>query len=172
DRDHLSKTVLFQGNLSLCEAVYSICFYVCPELFLDDAAQPRERTALEILHHFRLRRLQTAAAEFNVKLLRAERAAHERGQVVLVSAPVIMDAPYCWWSRFEARALGTPELPRKAIVEPELEVAEPNRNYHAPHGQSGEGVSRLPFVRVFSLDMKEYVYADVDDVTSYEFDDH
>jgi Tol biopolymer transport system component len=31
-------------------------------------------------------------------------------------------------------------------------------------------VSRLPFVRVFSLDMKEYVYADVDDVTPYEFD--
>jgi SpoVK/Ycf46/Vps4 family AAA+-type ATPase len=31
-------------------------------------------------------------------------------------------------------------------------------------------MSRLPFVRVFSLDTKGYVYADVDDVAAYEFD--
>ena len=33
-------------------------------------------------------------------------------------------------------------------------------------------MSRLPFVRVFSLDGKGYVYADVDDVLPYEFDAH
>jgi hypothetical protein len=170
DREHLSKTVLLQAHHSLCEAIYTVSFYVGPDLFLDETAQPRERTVLEVLQHFGLRRLQTAAAEFNLKLLRAERTARERGQVVLVSGPVVVHAPYCWWSRFEARALGTPELPRKAIVEPELEVAEENRNYHAPHGQGSDGVSRLPFVRVFSLDLKNYVYTDVDDVAPYEFD--
>jgi len=33
-------------------------------------------------------------------------------------------------------------------------------------------MSRLPFVRVFSLDTKGYVYVDVDDVVTYEFDTH
>ena len=40
--------------------------------------------------------------------------------------------------------------PRRAVVEPELEVAEQTRAYHAPYGQAQQGVSRLPFVRVFT----------------------
>src|SRR5262249_15545098 len=62
------------------------------------------------------------------------------------------------------------QTPRKAVVEPELEVPQDGRQYHAAQGQSREGVSRLPFVRVFSLDLKTFVYADVDDVADYEFD--
>ena len=61
-------------------------------------------------------------------------------------------------------------MPRKCVIEAELEVAEEQRNYYAPYGGSQEGMSRLPFVRVFSLDTKGYVYADVDDVQTYEFD--
>jgi len=92
----------------------------------------------------------------------------ETGQVVMVSGPVLKAATYAWWSRIESQALGTPEFPRKAVVEPELEVNENQRNYYAPQG--GETPSRLPFVRVFSLETKSYVYADVDDVKTYEFD--
>jgi hypothetical protein len=81
---------------------------------------------------------------------------------------VLRAATYAWWSRIESQALGTAEFPRKAVVEPELEVNENQRNYYAPQG--GETPSRLPFVRVFSLETKCYVYADVDDVKGYEFD--
>jgi hypothetical protein len=55
-------------------------------------------------------------------------------------------------------------------VEPNLEVPENRRAHHTPASQKGQAVSRLPFVRVFSLDGKGYVYADVDDVAPYEFD--
>ena len=34
-----------------------------------------------------------------------------------------------------------------------------------------ESQSRLPFVRVFSLEIKTYVYADVDDIENYDFDE-
>jgi SpoVK/Ycf46/Vps4 family AAA+-type ATPase len=57
------------------------------------------------------------------------------------------------------------------VVEPELEIAERLRGHNALLGQVREGCSRLPFVRVFSLDTKSYVYADVDDVAPYEFDE-
>ena len=171
DDCHLSKGVFLHATLSLCEFSYSVSHYVYPELFLDDSGQRRERTVLDVLNHFGLRKLQTSAAEFNLKLVRAERAAREQGKLVLLSGPVVqLSSPY-WWARLESRALGTPELPRKAIVEPELEVSQENRHYYAPYGQNQQQVSRLPFVRVFSLDTKGYVYADVEDVAPYEFDE-
>jgi hypothetical protein len=170
DQDHLSKGVLLHSSLSLCECKYGVSFFVYPDLFLDDTGQRRERTVLDVLHHFGFRRLQTAPAEFNLKLVRAERSAREHGRVVLLVGPVIVNSTFAWWSRFESRTLGTPERPRKGVVDAELEISEDQRNYYAPYAQSEEGISRLPFVRVFSLDMKGYVYADVDDIMPYEFD--
>ena len=83
---------------------------------------------------------------------------------------MLASATHAWWPGFESRALGSSELPRRAVVEPELEVAEDRRHYYSPYGQSDQNLSRLPFVRVFSLESKAYVYTDVDDVTPYEFD--
>jgi hypothetical protein len=170
DKDHLTRAVLLRATLSLCEAAYAVAHAVYADLFLDEAGMPEERTVLDVLRHFGFRGLETSPAEFNLKLVRAERAAREVGRVVLVAGPVLAPAKYAWWSRFESRALGTPELPRRAVVEPELEVSEEDRHYDSPYGQSDQGVSRLPFVRVFGLDSKAYVYADVDDVSPCEFD--
>lgn len=170
DEDNLTRHVRLVGNLSLCEYIQNMCFPIYRDLFLDDAGQARERTVLEVLQFFGLRPLETSAGEFNLKLVRAERASRETGQVVLVSGPVMAMGGGDWWPRLESRALGTPAAPRKAIVEPELEVAEKQRHSLAAHGQTQRGISRLPFVRLFSLDTKGYVYADVDDIMTYEFD--
>lgn len=170
DDDFLSKSVLIHGIISLCEFSYNVSRVVYPDLFLDDDGNRIERSIEDILHHYGFRKVQTPPAEFNLKLVRSERASRENGKMVLVTGPVVATSRHYWWSCFESRALGTPEMPRKAVVEPELEVNEENRNYHAAHGQSREGISRLPFVRIFSLDTKSYVYADVDDVAPYEFD--
>lgn len=167
--NHLSKGVLLHGTLSMCETAFGFSRYIYPDLFLDDGGQARELTVLQVLNHFGYRALQTPPGDFNLKLIRAERMARERGKVVLVSAPVVA-LSHRWLPGPESRALGSPEAPRKAVIEAELEVAEEQRNYYAPYGRAQEGVSRLPFVRVFSLDTKTYVYADVDDVTPYEFD--
>ncbi|MCI0641284.1 MAG: ATP-binding protein [Gemmataceae bacterium] len=169
DRDHV-KNVILQGTLTFSHCQFGIGHFIHPELFLDELGQPRDRTVAEILGHFGYRRMQTAAGDFNLKLVRAERMARETGQMVLVQAPVLVSNPHNWWSRFESRALGTPGCPRKAVIEPELEVGEDERHYYAPYGQCQEGQSRLPFVRLFSLETKGYVFADVDDLTPYEFD--
>jgi hypothetical protein len=126
--DHLARSVVLRAILSLCETAYAVSYPVYPDLFLDESGMPEERTILDVLRRFGFRRLEAAPAEFNLKLLRAERAAREVGRMVLVSGPVLANARYAWWSRFESRALGTPELPRRAIVEPELEVCEQNRH--------------------------------------------
>lgn len=167
--NHLSKGVMLHGTLSMCETAFGFSRYIYPDLFLDDAGQQRERTVLQVLNHFGYRGVQAQPGEFNLKLLRAERMSRERGKQVLVSGPVVTISNR-WLPGPESRALGTLEMPRKCVIEAELEVAEEQRNYYAPYGGSQEGVSRLPFVRVFSLDTKGYVYVDVEDVQTYEFD--
>ena len=55
--------------------------------------------------------------------------------------------------------LGSVKNPRLVIVEPELELAD--------HVQDID--PSFPLLRVFSLDMKEYVYVDVRDVQAHEY---
>jgi hypothetical protein len=77
-----------------------------------------------------------------------------------------------WFSGgLSERPLGTPDVPRRAVVEPSLEagIDAPGRNYSA-FRRPTDATSRLPLVRVFSLDTKSYVYADVDDLAPYEYD--
>jgi len=169
DEDHTSKGVLLQACLSLCEFIQGISHYIYPDLFLDDTGHQIDRTVADVLHHFGFRRLQTSATDFNLKLVRAERQSREHGRVVHVLGPVLVNSSR-WWSRFESRALGTLELPRRCVIEPELEVSEDHRGHYAPYGQSRQGVSRLPFIRVFSLDTKIYTYVDIEDLVPYEFD--
>lgn len=166
---HLSKGVILQCSLSMCETAFGFSRYVFPDMFLDDAGMPRELTVLQVLNHFGYRGVQAQPGEFNLKLLRAERLSRERGKLVLVGGPVVTISNR-WLPGPESRSLGTAEMPRKCVIEAELEVAEEQRNYYSPYGANQEGMSRLPFVRVFSLDTKGYVYADVDDVQTYEFD--
>jgi hypothetical protein len=168
--DYLGKGVNLHGRLSVCEYNYGVSYYIYPSFFRDEAGQRQERTVLDVLNHFGFRKLQTPPAGFNLKLVRAERTAREPGRLVLVSGPVLENCSYLWWSQFQSRSLGTPERPRKAVVEPELEVSESERGHNAVYGQVRDAVSRLPFVRIFSLDAKAYVYADVDDLVPYEFD--
>jgi hypothetical protein len=156
ERDQVRGVVL-QATITFSHCKLSVGHWVHSELFLDDVGRGRDRSVADVLCHFGYRRLQTTPAEFNLKLVRAERLAREAGQVAHVHGPVLVTNSLMWWSKFESRALGTPETPRKGVIEPELEVAEDERHYYAPYGQSQE--------------TKQYVYADVDDVTPYEFDE-
>lgn len=170
DQDHVSRVVLLQSTLSICEVTYTTTFAVYPDHFLDDTGHKCERTVLDLIHQFGLRRLQTEPAAFNLKMVRAEREARETGKVVQIAGPVVLAPDRGWWARLDSRSLGTAEHPRRAIIEPDLEVSEEKRAYYCHYGQNQETLSRLPFVRVFSFDTKAYVYADVDDVHPYEFD--
>lgn len=172
DELSLARSVVLYANLSVCEVHHRLAHRVVPEFFLDDEGNPQDCTVGSIVNQLGLRCVQMSAAEYNLKLVRAERTGRENGRTVLVGGPVMAFNDQAWWSRFESTSLGTPESPRRAIVESELEVDESERGYYAHTGGEGEAVSRLPFVRVFSLDKKRYVFADVDDVAAYQFDEN
>lgn len=170
-QDYDKKTrVSLHGVITMCERNFNMSYAVSRVLFLDDSGERRSRTVREILNQFGLRGIQTQPGDFNLKLVRAERLAREAGKQALVYGSVVVAEKMFWWTGFETRALGRPELPRKGVIEAELEVVENDRNYYTPAGQVAENSSRLPFVRVFSMDFKSYVYVDVDDMAPYEYD--
>jgi hypothetical protein len=171
DEQRRCKIACLHASMSLCDLSHAVAFYVTPTLFTDETGRRVERTFRAVMNRLGLRPVQTPAAEYNLKLVRAEHVGHEPGKVVLVCGSVVVPCTFAWWSQLESRTLATPGRPRKCVVEPELEVPQEQRNYRAPWSQNGQAFTRLPFVRLFSLDTKTYVYADVDDVAPYQFDE-
>lgn len=172
DEDKWTRGVQLGCTLTLGERSFDVNHYVARGDFVDESGEPRSQTVLQVLERFGYRALQTSPGEFNLRLVKAERAAAEFGQVVMVTGSVIAPSTYSWWRGFETQSLGTEEMPARCVVEPALEIGEGERGYfYTGRGhQSEELQSRLPFVRVFCLETKAYVYADVDDVRPYEFD--
>lgn len=167
DEGKIARDVLLSITLSFCELSVQRTYLVYRDLFLDHQGNRISRTVLDVLRTFGLRELRTSMGEHNLRLLKAERQSRETGRVLLVSGPMIVNSQ---WNGFDTRSHASGAAPTKAIVEPELEVYEDQRAYFVHQRGQQQGLSRLPFVRLFCLEIKRYVYVDIDDVTPYEFD--
>ena len=165
------RSVALHTQIRMCEASFGMHHVVYTDLFLDDVGNQRERTIADLLRHFGLRPVQTKSVDYNLKLVKSERVSRKNGTQVVVKGPVLTDMHSFWFSSFVSRALGSVESPRKAIIDAEMEIKEEQRSYYSHYGDE-MAQSKLPFVRVFSLDLKNYVYVDVDDLEEYEFDEN
>lgn len=86
---------------------------------------------------------------------------HQVGKVLDIPSSIFVPGRRMWRKVIEERHLGTPETPRRLILEPELEVGIDLTKR--------EGAI-LPLVRCFSPDLKIYVYAHVDELQPHHFD--
>lgn len=172
DEHKLAKIVHLEAALALGHRVHPLRWRVNPGLFLNENSEPVERSILSVIEYFGLRRLQLPAADYNLRLVRAERLAGSSGTQVWVRGAVLELGSRFWFAGgLSERPLGTPEVPRRAIVEPTLDSNDEGYGgYNTFYRTPGEAVSRVPLVRVFSLDTKGYVYADIDDLETYEYD--
>ena len=171
DEQRTVKLVNLAASLDLGDQAHPVQWAVEPAIFLDDKGQPIELTVLEVIERFGLRRVQTPAADYNLRLVRAERLGASHGTQVWVRGAVLELASRFWFRRgLSERPLGTPEIPRRAIVEPSLDSRDGGGMYGGYAQVAADANSRLPLVRLFSLDTKGYVYADVDDLEIYEYD--
>jgi hypothetical protein len=172
DEHKLARIVHLNLSLLLGDRTHELRWLVDASLFADERGQIREWTILELIEKFGMRRVQTAPASFNLRLVRAEHLTAEPGTQVWVRGAVLELRARFWFSSgLSERPLGTREVPRRAIIEPTLDSgAEGADGHFARFRLAGEAVSRLPLVRIFSLDTKGYVYADVDDLSPYEYD--
>ena len=173
DEHRTVRIVHLGATLDLGDRTHTIQWLVDPALFSDDKGAPREMTIVEVLQEFGLRRVQTPAAEYNLRLVRAERLSASYGTQVWVRGSVLELATRFWFSRgLSERPLGTPDIPRRGIVEPTRDSEHAEAMYGGgAYGRARDAdATRIPLVRLFSLDIKGYVYADVDDLEPYEYD--
>lgn len=169
DQEKVTYAVRLNCSLVIGDRSFSSTNFIAREVFVDGAGNKVTRSLLEVLERFGYRRLQTSASEYNLRLVRAERLSTEWSKVVDVSNSVVAPARYSWWRGFEIQSLGMEEMPSRCIVESELEVDEDSRHSYHSNYRSSSPQSHLPFVRLFSLETKSYVYADIDDIEEYEF---
>lgn len=164
------KNVLLRANLGIVEEQTELSWLVDPDLFLDEQGSPGEFSVQAILEKLGFRRIQQSAADFNLRLVRAERGAAEVGKQVWIRGNVMERTSRLWFGKgMSVRPLGTPEVPRRGVVERNLELYD-DLDFRYRGERSRESSSRMPLLRIFSLDTKSYVYVDVDDVTDYEYD--
>ncbi len=171
--DKLVKYASAEVQIGLGNQTMTYTRAVDPAIFLDESGSPATRTVLDVLDALGFRRLQTSPAAHNLRLVSAERQGAAVGTQVRV-AGAVLERKRIWFSiGLGQLALGSEELPRRAVVEPTLADGEDDNEYYPGRRLSGyaETVSRLPLVRLFSLDLKRYVYADVDDLREYDYDE-
>lgn len=144
---------------------------VNPAWFQQSDGSRRDLTVLQVLEKAGLRRLQTEAATFNLRLVKSERLAGMSGRQMLLTGSVLEIGRAWYGSGLSELAMGTPDTPRRVVVEDELRDNEHRSHFYpGARSQFDEKISRLPLVRVFSLETKRYVYADIDDLIEYEYD--
>ena len=96
DESKIVRDVALIITLSICELTVQRYFRVYRDLFLDAQGRPVTRTVLDVLRTFGLRGLQASSADYNLRLVKAERQAREIGKVVVVGAPVMVNVNRLW----------------------------------------------------------------------------
>jgi len=135
--------------------------------FVDPENNPTKRSVKEVLAARRLRPLTPERLEvFRKRQAKLRGIADNTGLVLDNTKPVLYVNRFLWMQSLDTRDLGTPEMPATVIVEPSLESASQEDYYDE---EEGEVTLTYPFVRVFSLDLKKYVYADVEAVVPHVY---
>ena len=90
------------------------------------------------------------------------------GLLVDVGSNVLVKSKWLFRTSLSEVTLGSAKRQKQLIIDPEMEVSPGDFDCDREDDKGDSGT--LPFVRAFSLDLKEYVYADVDDVRVHEFE--
>lgn len=173
DENKLVKHVSVSVVLGMGQCTRDISWAVDPMLFVDSTGKPVERTVLDVLRALGFEPLRMTPREYNLRLMNAERMSADFGKQVWVRGSVVELQPRFWHpGHIGELALGTVEMPRRAIVDTSLEARDGDYGYRFGSFRNvfDMTVSRLPMVRVFSIDLKRYVFVDVDDLTEYDYD--
>lgn len=162
----------FFGQMCSLTTTYNFCdiadqksWRIGSSFFVDEKGNERSYTLRELLEFLEIRPLQQDMAAFYKKCRRADYINRTHGTMFSVTNNVLIKYSYQWYSKLDSIQFGSPIVPRKVVTENELE-----RDQHGGYYGNNGKATALPFVRCFSLDMKKYVYADVDDVEEYKFD--
>jgi hypothetical protein len=144
------------GNLQ-----FEKSFYIGEWMFTGNDDKPLKKSVNEVFEKWNIR-ITTPEAVAKGKLLASKLLEYKnQGNKVFDVFGIGLNYHQYWG--WEDVVVGWPNAPTTAIVEPHLE------DQYARHGDIENDTWHLPFVRVFSLKHKAYVYVDVEDMGPHTF---
>lgn len=155
------------GNTAylICDQAQQITWSWSQDSFVGQDGQPIQPTLRELLKEQGIEELtQHCIDEFKKNTLLAKKMLKRSKTLHDVTSDVLVPSNLFWKSCLEKIAFGSKRSPRKVIIETELE----SDTRHDPYYD--DSIVSLPFVRAFSLDLKKYVYINVDSIKEHEFD--
>lgn len=142
-----------------------VFFSVNNGTFMEDGC-PSPKTLRQLFELNQLRFITAEAlADYHKRLDRAFAARQEKGHQVLLAGPSVTKGMF---GMPRIVLTGTPEAPTKGIVEPDLENDNKQRDRWSAANDALE--AKMPFVRIFSLQLKRYFWIDVDNLKEYNYD--
>lgn len=135
------------------------------DLYHTRAGSSLRVTAEEALKHMHLAPTDGKTEEDYKLTEDAKQMASQVGNQIATKGTFVQKNDHWWGGGLTFRAHGTQEKPQKAIIEPKLGLSGDGERE-----RDGSPPNELPFVRVFSLERKQYGFFDVRDIDEYEFD--
>ncbi len=151
------------ATLMAFDLVYQKTWAILDYFFSDATGDGMAMSGKDILQKLGLRFLQSDITEFEVRCKRAQAVGSYNGNLVACTGRALMFQHIGYGSELVSVELGTTDTPKKVIIESDLESGG--------RGRERMDATVLPFIRIFSLDLKRYAYVDVDNVTDYKFDE-
>lgn len=143
-------------------------FYATAPMFEDNDGKPVTMTGKQLFEKLKLRHLQTDLVEYKKKLALAAKIREDNeGKVMASIGPVLVLDTEGWFENFFTMDHGSDTVRKKVIVESSLE----SQNRTSYYGNDVRNGTLIPMLRLFSLDLKRFVYCDVEDIVPYKFDD-
>lgn len=146
---------------------HHVTSWIFQRYFEDNNGDPCEVPVGKVLEEAGFRPIQSDVDEFKMKVRKAQDLSEQIGSQMLSINNAVQKGTYQWWQTIESIDFGTEDSPRKVVLEPLLELLDQRgRGW----GGDNQDAVILPYVRVFSLDLKRYVYVDIDDLIDYEYE--
>jgi hypothetical protein len=165
---HYGTWTELQVNYRICHENLKIYWVVSKHTF--EEKPDKTLRLIDLVSEFNLRPLQLDMVEYNAKLGRTERLVSQDGKQLSITGQGLQVVQSGYMPYVIATVLGEPESPRRVVLESELEVVQAHTTRW--RADENEISNQLPFVRMFSLDRKEYFYADVDDIEAVEYQEN
>lgn len=167
-RGFVDEYFAIYANFQIGEIRHMASYYISSEQFEEGAISIQD-----LLAKMGLRFASKEAIDnYRSKLRKASELSKASGRLMVTEASGFDTANLFHTSRMHRVPLGRPGSPAKVIVETNLE-SEAVHDYEgvSPDVPAGDKQAALPLVRVFSLSDKKFIYADVDDLKPYQFEE-
>lgn len=160
-RGMMGPYVYIKAKINICDSSEDKAWMITVRDFPTESTTEKTVEMLLNRHGLRLAKPDSSTKHME-RLLRAQELSKQYGVVMNATNKAVRLSHFFFSSSSARSKFGSESVPRRVIVETELEATQIT-NY--TNGNT------LPFIRCFSTEMKEYVYMDVDDLKPYVFDE-